>query len=399
MPWSVGYHPPPLSLQADKAPSRKPAGSLPSAATANIIIPRAVVGNERTIAIQARNAKGEPYPHGGEDVQAKITLLAKPSFLAKLTLRGSAGPPVSTKVRDNRDGTYQISFTTQQCGYHQLDITIEKQPIKGSPFAIYSRQARSYSSLSSSPLITFKSSRLPWGIAVSDSGDIYVSLYDGRIEVFNESGSKVRNIGSGGSGDGQFNTPLGIVLRGDVMYVADNGNHRIQKLTLSGTFMSKFGSQGRGDGMLSSPYGVCLDHDGRVFVADSNNSRVSVFSDDGTFLYHTGASSNELGDPGGLAFDPSGNLHVADYGLKCVKVFSPRGDYITEYGRGQLDAALYIAINEEGYSFVSDGRTLSILDPQHKRIFRTEDIGSRGVALDKDGHIYVASGTEKILKF
>ena len=377
---------PPLSLQADTAPSRKPAGSLPSAATANIIIPRAVVGKERTITIQARNAKGEPYPRGGEDVQAK------------LTLRGSAGPPVSTKVHDNRDGMYQISFTTQQCGYHQLDITIEKQLIKGSPFTIYSRQARSYSSLSSSPLKTFKFSGSPWGIAVSDSGDLYVSLYDGRIEVFNESGSKVRSIGSGGSGDGQFNSPDEIALRGDVMYVADSDNDRIQKLTLSGTFISKFGAKGSGDGMLSYPQGVCVDHDGRVFVADSINRRVSVFSDDGTFLYHIGASSNELDLPWGLAFDPSGNLHVADKRLKCVKVFSPRGYYITEYGRGQLNKARYIAINEEGYSFVSDD-TLSIFDPQHKRIFRTEDIGSMGVALDKEGHIYVASRNRGILKF
>ena len=385
MPWSVGYHPP-LSLQADTAPSRKPTGSLPSAATANIIIPRAVVGKERTIAIQARNAKGEPYPHGGEDVQAK------------LTLRGSAGPPVSTKVHDNRDGTYQISFTTQQCGYHQLDITIEKQPIKGSPFAIYSRQARSYSSLSSSPLKTFRCSTYPWGIAVSDSSDI-VSLCYGNIEVFNESDSKARNIGSRGSGDGQFKDALAIALRGDVMYVADTENHRIQKLTLSGTFISKFGAKGSGDGMLSYPCGVCLDHDGRVFVADTNNRRVSVFSDDGTFLYHILAYDPHVGDPWGLAFDPSGNLHVADDGHKCVKVFSPRGDYITEYGRGQLDIVWFIAINEEGYSFVSDGETLSIFDPQHKRIFRTEDIDSRGVALDKDGHIYVTTGRKEILKF
>ena len=383
----LGIAPTPLSLQADTAPSRKPAGSLPSAATANIIIPRAVVGKERTITIQARNAKGEPYPHGGEDVQAK------------LTLRGSAGPPVSTKVHDNRDGTYQISFTTQQCGYHQLDITIEKQPTKGSPFAIYSRQARSYSFLSSSPLKTFRCSGLPWGIAVSDSCNMYVYLSDGCIEVINKSGLRVRNIESNGSGDGQFGTSeTGIALRGDVLYAADTGNHRIQKLTLSGSFISKFGSKGSGDGMLSYPYGVCVNHDGRVFVADTNNSRVSIFSDDGTFLYHIGASSNELGYPHGLAFDPSGNLHVADNGLKCVKVFSPRGDYITEYGRGQLSRVRYIATNEDGYSFVS-GDALTVFNPQHKRIFTTEFIDSRGVALDKDGHIYVACATNTICKF
>ena len=161
MPWSVGYHPPsPCRL------TQLLVGSLLAPCplllyTTYIIIPRAFVGKERTITIQARNTKGEPYPRGGEDVQAKLTLW------------GSAGPPVSTKVHDNRDGTYQISFNTQQCGDHQLDITIEKQPIKGSPFAIYSRQARSYSSLSS-PLQTFKCTDSPWGIAVSDSGDLYV---------------------------------------------------------------------------------------------------------------------------------------------------------------------------------------------------------------------------------
>ena len=395
MPWSVGYHPPSLSLQAGTAPSSKPASSLPSAVTANIVIPRAVVGKERTIIIQARNAKGEPHPHGGEDVQAKITLSAKPSFLAKLTLRGSAGPPVSTKVHDNRDGTYQISFTTQQCGYHQLDITIQKQPIKGSPFAIYSRQARSYSSLSFSPLQTFMCSETPWGIAVSDSGDIYVCLSDYHIEVINKNGSLVRNIKSEGSWDGRF-PPMGtsVALRGDVLYVC--GNHRIQKVTLSGSFISKFGAKGSGDGMLSYPQGVCIDHNGRVFVADCRNRRVSVFNKDNVFLYHIGDS--ELEYPHAVALDSSGNLHVADATVRCVKVFSPRGDCITEYGRGQLDIVRFIAVNEDGYSFVS-GDALTGFDPQHKRIFKTEDIDSRGVALDKDGYVYVACANHTIRKF
>ena len=179
------------------------------------------------------------------------------------------------------------------------------------------------------------------------------------------------------------------------MYVADTDNHRVQKLTLSGNFISKFGAEGSGDGMLLGPQGVCVDHNGRVFVADTANSRVSVFDDNGTFLYHIGESSNTLDSPWGLAFDPSGNLHVADSGLKCVKVFSPRGDYITEYGGGQLDRASYIAINEEGYSFVSDGSTLSIFDPRHKCKCRIGKIDSTGVALDKDGHIYAANSNKK----
>ena len=229
---------------------------------------------------------------------------------------------------------------------------------------------------------------------------MYASVAGCYIEVFNESGSKVHSIGSRGSGDLQFDTPCGIAVRGDIIYVADTNNHCIQKLTLSGNFVSKFGTEKGSNNYLSLPRGVCLDHDGRVFVADSGNSRVNVFSGDGTFLYRIGESSNTLDFPWDLAFDPSGNLHVADSGLKCVKVFSPRGDYvIAEYGRGQLNAARYIAINEEGYSFVSDG-TLSIFDSQHKLVYRTADMDSMGVALDRDGHIYASSNYKlEILKF
>ena len=48
--------------------------------------------------------------------------------------------------------------------------------------------------------------------------------------MLDQTGQLKNTIGSGGSGDGQFSTPYGISIKGDVLYVADYVNRRVQKL-------------------------------------------------------------------------------------------------------------------------------------------------------------------------
>ena len=53
----------------------------------------------------------------------------------------------------------------------------------------------------------------------------------------------VKSIGSYGTGNGQFNIPLGVAAdsSGNI-WVADSGNNRIQKFDPTGTYLSQFGS-------------------------------------------------------------------------------------------------------------------------------------------------------------
>ena len=44
--------------------------------------------------------------------------------------------------------------------------------------------------------------------------------------MFDQAGQRKRTIGIGGSGDGQFDMPYGLFIKGDVMYVADFGNQK-----------------------------------------------------------------------------------------------------------------------------------------------------------------------------
>ena len=105
---------------------------------------------------------------------------------------------------------------------------------------------------------------------------------------------------------------------------------------------------------------------------------------------------SDLTNPWGVAFDLSGNLHVADNGSSCIKVLTSDGKYVTQYGSGEVSYAAGIAIDEEGYSFVSEYRTSNdygsviIFDPKHTFLTSYEDSSHVGITFDKEGFLYVA---------
>src|SRR5437870_4464335 len=84
--------------------------------------------------------------------------------------------------------------------------------------------------------------------------------------------------GSYGSGNGQFNYPVGVATdaAGNV-YVTDNSNNRIQKFTNTGTYLIQWGSYGSGDGQFNGPFGVATDVAGNVYVTDFSNHRIQKF--------------------------------------------------------------------------------------------------------------------------
>ena len=358
-------------------------GSYPGEAKTDLHIPRAIVNKARKVTITTCDIQGKPYPYGGERVEVTLSLM------------GSSDPPVKGNVEDNKNSTYIATVIPKACGEHELSITIEGQAVKGSPCALYVRQPRDYASLSGYQQ-AFVTSSQPFDVAVDDNGDVYVVEYSYHcVYVFNQQGTRMRTIGAEGSygtGDGQFYNPSGIAIQGNVLYIAEESNHRVQKISISDKFISKFGSNGSGEGQLSSPRGICLDSDGRVFVSEFSNNRVSVFEADGTFAYHI---TGNLNKPWGLTFDPSGNLHVANYSSYYVSIFCPDGKYITQYN-SQVNNPAGIAIDEEGYIFIAEYyyyssiSRFSILNSDHTLVKHVQNFYyAAGITIDKEGFIYV----------
>ncbi|MDQ3718626.1 MAG: 6-bladed beta-propeller, partial [Thermoproteota archaeon] len=63
----------------------------------------------------------------------------------------------------------------------------------------------------------------------------------------------------------------------DNIFIADRANDRIQVFDNNGNFITKWGSIGSGDGQFNSPVGVAVGADGRVYVTDVGNARIQVF--------------------------------------------------------------------------------------------------------------------------
>jgi tripartite motif-containing protein 71 len=130
------------------------------------------------------------------------------------------------------------------------------------------------------------------------------------------------------AGDSQFYIPRSIAVdsAGNV-YVTDTFNYRIQKFSSDGTFISKWGSRGFGSGQFLRPEGVAVDPSGNVYVTDTENHHIQKFDSNGTFISKwgsEGSADGQFDSPTDAAVDPSGNsVYVADSGNDRIQVFSP----------------------------------------------------------------------------
>ena len=341
------------------------------------------VNRKYHVGVDTKTSKGERYPCGGLQVKAE------------LMPNSHDGAVVLGKVEDYGDGTYTITLTPQTAGPHQLLITVDGHHVQGS---LYDLEVEiDYTSLcDANQVINVK---YPSCVAIHENGDIYVGSADHHIYVFDQSGHLKNTIGSKGTGDGQFSVPCSISIIKGVMYIADCNNHRIQKLTTGGEFLHKFGEEGSGQGQFKYPWGVVADSKNRVIVSDRDNNRVQVISQNGDCLLILPTSNNPFKAPWGLSLDPQGNIHVSS---NIVNVFTPEGTYVRSYGDVKTPSG--VAVDEEGYSFVSEwgGGCLSIFDAKGEKIHTIENLNKPcGLALDPQRHsLYVPNySNNNVLKY
>jgi sugar lactone lactonase YvrE len=101
------------------------------------------------------------------------------------------------------------------------------------------------------------------------------------------------------------------------VYVADTWNSRVAVFTADGKFVSSWPVQGWvGDSLDNKPY-LTLDSQGRVYITDPEKYRVVVFSPSGTPLGafgQYGPEPDSFGLPVGIAADHDGTLWLVDTG-------------------------------------------------------------------------------------
>jgi ABC-type Fe3+ transport system permease subunit/DNA-binding beta-propeller fold protein YncE len=160
---------------------------------------------------------------------------------------------------------------------------------------------------------------MPRAAVVNARDEIYVCEYTDseRVQHFTARGAKfLGGWGRLGSGDGEFSRAegLGIDSAGRI-YVADSCNHRIQVFSPEGKFIRAYGKAGSGLGEFSYPYDIQIDASGLQFVCEFGNSRIQILDAQDhplEILGGPGGAPGQFSNPWGIAFDSKGNLYVAD---------------------------------------------------------------------------------------
>ncbi len=221
--------------------------------------------------------------------------------------------------------------------------------------------------------------------------------------------------GAQGVENGQFKDPHGLAVDAEGhVYVADSGNHRLQKFGPDGEFLAAWGSQGNGPGQFNEPWGLTIDDEGYVYVADTWNHRIQKFDPEGNFLLQWGAFGNTQGatdempglfwGPRDIATDAQGQVYVTDTGNKRVQVFSPQGEFVRQWGmaglmEGQFDEPVGIDLDQEGHVYVADtwNQRIQTFDQDLNFVAQWPVLGWESnsvinkpyLAVDEKGRVYV----------
>jgi sugar lactone lactonase YvrE len=186
---------------------------------------------------------------------------------------------------------------------------------------------------------------LPTAVVFDPQVNLYVAeTGNHRIRKIDPQGNITTIAGTGiqaFSGDGalattaQLDSPQGLALTADTLYIADTHNHRIRALdlttniitTIAGTTAPGFdGDSGPATSAhLNLPTAITVDTTGNLYLADTANHRIrridatthiiTTIAGTGTQGYSgdgTLATQATIDSPTGLAADAAGNLYLAD---------------------------------------------------------------------------------------
>ena len=262
----------------------------------------------------------------------------------------------------------------------------------------------------------YRSFYTPQDVFADVSGNIFAADYDNnRIGKWDSAGSAIGWIGGGNDGwqTGQaptgdtgyrsFYSPAGVYIDGSGdIFVADSFNHRVSKWDTGGNAVGWIGHYGfedpgwqTGPGTwwnsdyesFDNPSDVFVDTSGNIYIADTDNHRVSKWDSDGNAVGWIGGGSDGwqttdaslygaadfrsfLG-PQGVHVDSLGNIYVADTGNDRICKWDSGGNAIgwigggsngwnadsfpsggTDYQSFELPTGVFV--NGDGYIYVAD---------------------------------------------
>ena len=216
----------------------------------------------------------------------------------------------------------------------------------------------------------------------------------------------IKEFGKEGSAEGEFDYRgpkyAAIDFHGQI-FVSDTFNDRIQVFSQTGTFLRAI--------LISKPTGILISHFGGtieyLLVALSDRGCVAKLDKEtGKELMTIGTQgrgSKELMEPEGITLDKqsSPNVYVCDYGNGRIQIYNcETGQFKASLGVDYLKRPIDVAITKRGQVLVSDItlQKLQVYDVQNGRKVKTviwfQSVSARGIGLLEEDVLFAGEYKE-----
>ena len=205
-----------------------------------------------------------------------------------------------------------------------------------------------------------------WGQVISVQPDAHGDLWvfhrsEPPILKFDASGKFLKSFGAG-----MFVQAHGLSLdhEGNLWVTdsqaKDGKGQQVFKMSPEGKViltLGKAGVAGAGHDTFNGPCGAVVAPNGDIFVADGHggetNARIVKFSKDGRFLKEwgkKGTGPGEFDTPHSIVMDSKGRIFVADRGNNRIQIFDQEGQLLDQWKQFARPSGLFISKNNTLYS-------------------------------------------------
>ena len=230
-------------------------------------------------------------------------------------------------------------------------------------------------------------------LAASVDDQNVVILDEELLKIYRLDGGLRYTSGASGDGEGQFDSPRSVFFRDDKIYVADTGNQRIQIFSKDGIFLEHISNPEKGRKLFEEPSRVVVDKNDNMYVQEDSTKQVLVFSPEHKLLYRIdgrGNASEGFETIYDIAVDTDNNLYVLaaiDGNTSTIQVYNGPNKVIAMGASGSQVSAML----EPGRLSIAPARktVVSVYDKERKALlnYKYMQLPARLGGLSVDGSI------------
>ena len=163
--------------------------------------------------------------------------------------------------------------------------------------------------------------KTPWYISVGSDGRIITCDYDDKtIKVLSPDGKDILQSFSAPGCDAE---PWFVVYQQDKFFVSYVTANRVMVFNDAGEYLYDIGSKGSGDGQFLGATGLAIDKFNRLIVCDTGNRRLQLFTLDGKYVAKLAGSFFDHNTRlVGCVVSDTGHLFVTAQNKHCIYVFN-----------------------------------------------------------------------------